>query len=1183
MRLKRLKLSGFKSFCEDTELLFRDNGITVVVGPNGCGKSNVVDAIRWVLGEQSPKFLRGHAMGDVIFNGSEVRKPVGRSEVTIHFDNSAGLAPEKYRDLTEISVTRRLYRSGESDYLINKKPCRLMDVRELVMDTGAAGRSYSIVEQGKVEEFITASPAERRLYMEEAAGIVRYKTKRAAAEKKLEQTRTNLDRVEDVMGELTRQEDQLREQKERAGEYISLRNRVESLSLDLARVKYFRSARHCQEKEKARDALAIEAHTLQQKLSTNQARLSSLNLEQTSREAKLKEQREALHEKERAIHTAETTLALERQKRDNNQAWIGQTGQSLSDMERRRQELAEQIETAQKELTGLAAGGQELSAKIASEEAALAELEADRVAKENEVRSFQERLLEIHTRLTGFTNQRQFLTERMSEGARQRETLVAQIAEAKREQEAMHQGLSDVRMRTIAQRKVSEEAEAKIAGLAGEIGQATQGVEEARLRMQGAEREVMECTSRLESLREIAANREEFDEKVREVLAWAEANPEAREAFGWLGPLADHLQAPPELAEQLGGYLEAYLELIVLRESAQMGPLQEALEAQGLGGAKFVALDSVAGASLPSAGANALSEKIHLPPEWQELEHALFGGVHVYPSATVPAPLPGNAGNGTEWISQEGGFHIDGKRVVTLGHTPAPAAGMLRRKAEIETLTEKSTQLLAAREASSQALQQAENTLTTIQRQQKENEEIRTEVTLALSQLEQELLHGEREVQRLTQAHATLEGNLTQLTEDTQRFSTEISTQEAQNSQAQADKIQLEEEMAKAQQQATLAAELVAQASRTLTDQKIAFQKESSQAEHADSRLKNLKAEAEQLESRAQADKQNLTQKQTEHAEAETTITRISGELETQREQYRTAEMVLKENTLLYDQQETERRGLIRQVGEARTASERAQQRLHEVDLALTAERTRMEQFAEKLGETPELELFQEEVDEAAMEKELISSQRKLGSMDAVNLAAPEEYDALVARLQFLRIQQDDLVRATEDLEESIRRMNQESRKRFKEAFEKVNEKFQEVFPLVFNGGAAKLILTDSEDMLLAGVDIQAQPPGKKLQSLNLLSGGEKALTAIALIFSFFLIKPSPFCLLDEVDAPLDDINVGRFAKLIQSMTEHSQFIIITHNKRTMEIGDTLYGVTMEEAGVSKVVSVDLSDKPTAA
>ena len=1189
MRLKRLKLSGFKSFCDDTSLDFKQNGITLVVGPNGCGKSNVVDAIRWVLGEQSPSFLRGSAMGDVIFNGSEERKPVGRSEVTILFDNEEGLSPEKYRDYTEISVTRRLYRSGESEYLINKMPCRLMDVRELVMDTGVAGRSYSIVEQGRVEEFITASPAERRIYMEEAAGIVRYKTKRIAAERKLEQTRQNLLRVADLQGELRRQESQLRSQKEKAQQYLELRDKVNAMDARLASAKYQASARRCAAMTASRDAAAQQTTLQAQGLSTVQTRLDQLTLEQTQRETQLNDGREAMRGSENEIQEVRAGLGLEKQQRENRQEWIGRTQTELAEFQRRGEALTGELDGGESELATLTQQDEDRRGEIVGLEAEHGEKEAGRAAVEADIQSLREELTECHTNLSGIASQQQFLAQRLAEGGQRRTGLETQTAAIGQEQEGVRESLAGMEQATANLRDAMEQGEERALVLGREIAAKALQFEENQAIQAEMEREIVTCRSRMTSLQEIEAGREGFDEAVRAVLEWAETIGNLREEVSWMGPLADFIRVKPEVAEWAGDFLEPSLGYIVLRNADKLPVLQERLEAAGMGGVKTVALDAyahTAAAGPAQAEGESLADHVELPPEFDALRKGLYGGVRLHPAGPLPHPLPQGDSPCTEWLAADGRFHIDHRTVVAMGAGEVTNGGILRRRGEILALEQSLAELERRQQAVKARVGELEAEAGALQARLQEGESLRHQHNLELSQLEQEQGHVEREAARLAQVMENLAGSRRQLEEEAEGFRRQQTGLEADTQRRQEEQARLEADLAAAQEKSNVAALGVAAVGQRLTESKVAHQGVLTRLEHAAGRLKELKAEQASLaEKQAQAE-QNLAQQQTALAETEQNIFDVTaslGEMEAALAGQRKAVLEAAGN---FDREESARKELAHEAAEERRKLEHMQTKLHEVELELTAERTRMEQWAEKMGLAPgdapqagttPAEYSEDAEDDEALEQELAAARLRLEKIEGVNLAAPEEYEALAARLDFLLGEKEDLETAIADLETSIRHMNQESRRRFKDTFDAVNEKFQEIFPVIFNGGAARLVLTDSEDLLLAGVDIVAQPPGKNLQNLSLLSGGEKALTAIALIFSFFLYKPSPFCLLDEVDAPLDDINVGRFTRMIQSMTERSQFIIITHNKRTMEIGDLLYGVTMEEAGVSKIVSVNLA------
>ncbi|HEX7926305.1 MAG TPA: hypothetical protein VF678_01865, partial [bacterium] len=458
-------------------------------------------------------------------------------------------------------------------------------------------------------------------------------------------------------------------------------------------------------------------------------------------------------------------------------------------------------------------------------------------------------------------------------------------------------------------------------------------------------------------------------------------------------------------------------------------------------------------------------------------------------------------------------------------------------------------------------------------------EQRRNEDTLARKQAEGEAAQAEREEKRLTQVHATLEADRIRIAADLARYKTELEALAAKSVEWQAKQQTLKDELNQAQAQADALRTQVEAAAAILTERKLEHGRLAARLEHLTTRLADLDIQAEELEKKRADTQKELEGHTAALAEADLEIQALTHELtglQTALSQLRAATLELLQGFEGYDQKRSE---LVASMKTVRQTLETVQGQVHQIELKLTAEQIKRDQWAAQLPEGPARPPLEEPLDENQLERKLKQAQSALNKIEGVNLGAPEEYDALTSRMGFLTTEKDDLEKAIQDLEASIRKMNQESRRRFKETFDAVNEKFRELFPKVFGGGEANLILTDSDDPLLAGVDIVAQPPGKKLQSLNLLSGGEKALTAISLIFSFFLIKPSPFCLLDEVDAPLDDVNVGRFNALIQSMTAHSQFIIITHNKRTMEIGDLLYGVTMEEAGVSKIVSVSLQGR----
>jgi chromosome segregation protein len=561
----------------------------------------------------------------------------------------------------------------------------------------------------------------------------------------------------------------------------------------------------------------------------------------------------------------------------------------------------------------------------------------------------------------------------------------------------------------------------------------------------------------------------------------------------------------------------------------------------------------------------------------------------VLPAGNAPHPLPTPLDGGHEWIAADGSFHVDARARVTLGRADSPAAGLLRRRGELAVLRER----LAALEAEHRRLAGEEAALAeavaALETQQREQERRAAELGLARKAVEQELAHARREIERLEQVREAVQ-------RETAQFEAELERNRAQQAELagelerwQETRTRLEGAMAGLREQVERARAALQAVAEQLMTRKLERERQAVRLEALRQRLAESDAARAEAAAKLEETEASLAGQEGKQAATAAAIAALDEGLKARHGELETLRGVERERRQAFEALGERHRALDARAKESQRRHEAHQARIHDVELKFTAERMRLEQHAAQLAELPPREEPDETQDSAepaqpaqpsderALERRLNEVQARLQRMEGVNLAAPEEYEALAERLIFLRSQQDDLDAAIADLEASIRRMNAESRRRFRETFDLVNEKFQALFPQVFGGGEARLVLTESEDPLLAGVDIEAQPPGKKLQTLNLLSGGEKALTAISLIFSFFLHKPSPFCLLDEVDAPLDDVNVTRFNRLIQSMTDHSQFIIITHNKRTMEVADRLFGVTMEDAGVSKIVSVDLS------
>ena len=1184
MRLKQVKLNGFKSFSDGADFTFRENGITMVVGPNGCGKSNVVDAIRWALGEQSPKHMRSSNMGDVIFAGSTQRKPLNRAEVTLTFDNSDKTALEKYNEFNEISITRRLYRSGESEYLINNLPSRLMDIRELLMDTGAAGRSYSIVEQGRVDEFITASPLDRRTYMEEAAGVMRYKTKRQAAEKKLEQTRQNLLRVEDVLGELGRQESSLRGQMEAAREFRALKEEENRVQGTLVRRKVDTARNKVRELEETLHTMGQAQEQNNQTLTKQTTRLEELRLEETRMETRLRESRGVAYNKERDIQQTESKLALEKQALETAREWRARLARNQAELHLRLSMLSQEQKARGEEITRLEAELAQRGEALAARESAHSRLEEEAQLRARQVENLQERMLECHTELTGLENQQRFIEERLAGEAQRRGGLEERVAAITTERTRVTEtlGAQQGQVEGLEESQTSDRARLEELGEAIPAGEEALASEETTLLE--TERAVMGLRTRVESLQELEARHEDFGEDVRAFFDWLAEHPAEKDRLGVVGPLADVIAVPGDMVTWAGDYLAPHMETVVVQHAAALPDISGQLNTLGLGGVRFLPLDALPSANgAKSNGAQRLSDALYAGGADPALIDLLFGNVELLPENSPPHPLPDGVtqalGNGREWLSRDGAMHVDGKARVTLGHSKAPGGQMLRRKAEIAELQEQAQSREVTLEAARAKVRALREQVDALREQARSQEAVINERNLMLRELQQEMAHNAREAERLEREHGAISSELEQYAVELERHRAEQEKLAASRAEWEATKARLTTESSTIRMESDEAREAAAASAQDLTSLRVALERLQSQLEAARARVADGAQGMEETNRQAVEAEHNLSEQTGREEKAVGAIEQLTSSIVAGQGELATLRHTVTANREAHEALQAQTKDLEEHIRQERQRGEGTRNRVHETELALTAEKMRLEQFTGQLVDLPEADPALVHLDDKTLESRANSARAKLSRMDGVNLAAPEEYEALESRMTYLQSEGTDLQKAIEDLENSIRRMNMESRKRFRETFDAVNTKFQELFPKVFGGGEARLVLTDSDDPLLAGVDIVAQPPGKKLQSLNLLSGGEKALTAISLIFSFFLIKPSPFCLLDEVDAPLDDVNVTRFNKLIQSMTDHSQFIIITHNKRTMEIADLLYGVTMEEAGVSKLVSVDLSNR----
>lgn len=1187
MKIKKLEIVGFKSFVDHTVLNF-DHDVTGIVGPNGCGKSNVVDAIKWVMGEQSAQRLRGKAMDDVIFNGSETRGPHGYAEVTITFDNTDGLTPPEYRDYAEISVSRRLDRQGRSDYVINKTPVRLMDVTNLFLGTGVGRRAYSIIEQGRIGFIVSSKPADRRQMLEEAAGITKFKVRKRAAERKMDQTRQNLLRISDIVHELERNLASLKRQAQKAERYRRYRAEVRDLELWVASFKYLdlfqenkvvaaqlghasarsegvRLALRIREAEVEAeranvDEVALEVDKAQNRAYEldNRVRLLEGTIQQhLDRLASLREA-ELIAERELGELTGQRgALAHER---DSLAA-------ALADLEKAEREASELLAGENAELERRRASVEEAERAVVNARARVGEAQTRIARAEAVLVGFERRRVEERARLERLHTEGDELAQRKVE-----------LEQSQAEHAARLEGLRSGKQQTAARR---DEIEAELKVLRAEIHDSDMEVES--LREAAAKR-----GSRLRSLQELAASFEGVGAGVRALMTRFADSDEERRGRGVQGLVADRLECPEELTQALAGALGERLQHVVVDSTeaglAAIGFLRE--EERG----RATVLPSQprrvvgAGASAP-AGEGVIGRMVDLvghAPQDTALANHLLGGVFVVEDLETALRVLGEGFTGGQLVTREGEV-VGPDGAVTGGSHDDAAAHMLEVQREIRELAEV-VERLEANLAT--AVSRHGELRSGIAQRQAEIDSARSEAHDA----EIAIVTVDKDMRALADEQGRVERRRQQVDRDAGELAHKLEQGSDEESAAKA-------EIEHAHQSEHEASQELAAADGVFRSRRQAVEEQAQ-------RVTEVRVRAAQARERAESDRGAMQRLVRSIEELDTREARLQGDLANGARQQGTvaAHVVLSREEL----HETVRlaMGAHEEMGAVRAHYDEARQTLGQHEVALKTLRADIDETSAALNQLSlrerELSLALDHllsnVDErhrvdlrkilcdfharplpdAAVTSRISELLRLIERMGEINLMAIEEYEEKAERYDYLTSQQKDLDEALNKLERAIRQMNRESKRMFKEAFVAVNERFKLVFPTLFRGGKAELRLTDPDNILESGIDIVAQPPGKRVGALELMSGGEKALTAVALIFAIFQYKPSPFCLLDEVDAPLDEANIGRFAEAIRQMTDRSQFIVITHSKRTMEFTDVLYGVTMEQPGVSKLVSVEL-------
>ncbi len=1189
MRIKRLDITGFKSFMERSVFSF-DEGVTGVVGPNGCGKSNVVDAIRWVMGEQSAKNLRGRGMEDVIFNGSENKPPLSMAEVSLTFlvDDTDTLAPQ-YQGFSEITVTRRLFRNGDSEYLINKTACRLLDITELFLGTGVGTKAYSIIEQGRVGLIVSSKPEDRRHLLEEAAGVTKYKARRKAAERKLEATEANLLRVNDITGELEKRLDTLSRQAKKAEKYRKLKARMREIDLHSASHRSLELMAEKRVLQSRLENLGGEEREGLDKVKELEEVITRRRAELDAEGAALQQYAGEVHALESALQRDAQELAYGRRDFEETGARVESAQAELDALLARQAEVVQTMTAREAELSGIAGSYKEdeVAMQVALEE----QRRVSVLQTEVSLRLEQERagLVAVATRLANHESNLVNL-------ARQRADLEARRAKLAGELEALRaqeQALDAVR--TQAARHVEDTRH-----LASELAERRGHEEEALTRTREAftenevqvialREELSDKRSRLSSLEDIQKNYDGFDRGVRAVMVRA---AEAAREQGIFGLVADVLTVTSSRYERaVEAALGERLQHVIVDSREKGVELVEYLKGHAEGRGTFLPVPSMEQArafvepdlTRPGVLAHALKE-VSCEPALEPVLKLLLGDVVIVQDLVAAREYAEGTSTPVTLVTLDGEvFRADGS--ITGGEREGAAVGALQKKREIAELAaevarveERYNEILTRHYTLQKQMGQAEAVLKGLGKEQHAEE-------VNLASQEKDLHKASEDLARVRERLRALEGEEGQLAQSHTALANEEEASRGEVAHGQADREAREERVRQYAGELEGLRQRADTASADLMGLRVKVAAGSERGESARKELESLVAQRRDMEARVSRLQGTVTEGRARVELLQGRLAELESTREQRAEEHRAAAETLEARRAAHATATAEVREQDTAFRELRGRLDELMQGLSQITLREKEIGLELEHLAAGIRERYQLELAAELHNyhllaplSPEVESELKDLRAQVEKMGEINLTAIDEHAELSKRFEFLSAQRQDLTASISQLKEAIVRIDATSRERFKQTFDVVNDKFQAIFPRLFGGGRASLVLTQEGPNGEPGVEIVAQPPGKKLQSVNLLSGGEKALTAVALIFGIFLIKPTPFCLLDEVDAPLDEGNVGRYNDMVKEMSNQSQFILITHNKRTMEIADTLYGVTMEEPGISKLVSVKIRE-----
>ncbi|HBI47734.1 MAG TPA: chromosome segregation protein SMC [Smithella sp.] len=1182
MNLKCLEISGFKSF-RDKVILDFSGGVTGIVGPNGCGKSNIVDAIRWVMGEQRVKSLRGKKMDDVVFNGSQDSAAVSIAEVTMTLIANGNSFPGTYSELNEISISRKVILEGESEYYINRAPCRLLDVKEFFMGTGIGARTYSLIEQGHVANLVEAKPEDRRLFIEDAAGVSKYKSRKEAAVRKMEATKQNVVRLNDIIKEVKTQLNTIARQAKRAEQYKNIKQESKEAELTIGLQSYVELA----EKE---SSLQAERADLQNQDSGIHANLEARESALDELKMKLLENEEEIAKSQHELYEIKNTISI----KEKNVEFSSR--QMVDTSERKQKDLAE-IQLLQTKKTDLIAEIENLQKNATEAENKIAALRIEHDEVQQKVQSLvnadkevnnqlEEKkivFIDIVTEKAKFHNMISSLNKNIDDLKKREERETRELDEDKK-------ALTDLTGRLESVNEELKNDKTQIVGLEEKKTSASAEVERSKSDLQSNEESIAKLkedvsvkSSRLASLKEFQEAYKWCNEGVKTIIE----NKEHSDKF--YGVVADHINVPREYEAAVEAVLGEKLQYVVVKSQEDGVRAIDYLKNYQLGRGSFVSVD-LRNHNIKTYGeehlneAQPLLEKVIVHEDYQQIVDCLLGDVLLIPTIENGISLWKKNGFRGTFVTLDGDI-ISPNGVLTGGSGAAVEKSLLATKREIGELEGEVAALAAELE---EETNRKTNLVSMIARWEEEVSQVNADIhslEIAVNGRRKDIERFEYETTRLKQRVAVLEFNLQTLNKEKleaedklQKFNVGILQKDGEEREINEviSAFNLKREQARAE---------VNEHERYLTSKKVELAS-LEEKKGADLRtISRLQNDITAIENENKVKEEEIVSCEKQVIELNQTIENEQMLLTELYQSFSVKEALLAEKKAEQNREDAQLKAKESEIREVKKNLDELRQQINELEIQCRETALNKENMQKVMDEKHDVDLKSMADGFTKIEEEKLTeliallekNKKTIDEFGEVNLLALNEYEELDNRYNFLSAQISDLNTSLNVLQRTITRINKISRARFAETFEAVNACFKEVFAQIFPGGHGELLLTDENDLLETGVDIDIQVPGKRRQNVNLLSGGEKSLVAVALIFAILKYRPSPFLVLDEVDAALDDANTNLFNRLIKDVAQQSQVVMITHNKSTMEVADTLFGVTMQKHGISTLVSVNLN------